>query len=133
MGAAARGGARQLLAEQRDRAAIGPHLAGDQVEERGLAGAVGADDEAAFAGLDAQADRAGDAQAAEGFVEIADDQRAHGASAFCEGPPAAGAAGGRSALSAQRARRTEPGTSPSGMNTTMATKIAPSSMFQRSI
>src|SRR6204780_2521951 len=97
-----RGGASELLAERRDRAAIGPHLAGDQVEERGLAGAVGADDEAAFAGLDAQADRAGYAQAAEGFVEIADDQRAHGVPAFCGGPPAAPR---RSALEARLARR----------------------------
>ena len=40
----------QFLAEQLDRAAVGGEIAGDQVEQRGLAGAVRPDDQAALAG-----------------------------------------------------------------------------------
>ncbi len=128
MRAHARGQAHELAIEQRDRAAVGLELAGDEVEQRRLAGAVGADDEAALARLDGEIDGGGDAQAAEGFLERADGERAH-RSPFA----ATGAGRGRSARTPQRASRTEPGTNPSGMKMTMATKIAPSTKFQRSI
>ena len=54
---------------RRDRAAVGRDLAGDQVEQRGLAGAVGADDQPPLARLDDEIDVGGDAQAAERFAE----------------------------------------------------------------
>ena len=38
-----------LFAEQQMRAGVAPQIARDEVEERGLAGAVGADDEPALA------------------------------------------------------------------------------------
>jgi hypothetical protein len=52
MEAAAARHASDVAIEERDRAGVGRELAGDQVEERGLPGAVGADDEPALAGLD---------------------------------------------------------------------------------
>src|SRR5262249_30847244 len=120
---------RQVAAEERDRSGIGPELAGDEVEERRLAGAVRPDDEASLARLDDEVDGVGDAQAAERFGEAA-----HG-----EGRPRRPSTGrdaavglGRKRAAAHRKSRAEPGTRPSGMKMTMTTKIAPSSMFQRS-
>src|SRR5437773_1244782 len=66
MGAAAARDAGDVAVEQAHRTAIGPDFAGDQVEQRRLAGAVRADDQAALAGLDGEIDAGGDAQAAEG-------------------------------------------------------------------
>jgi hypothetical protein len=74
--ASAAGHSRDVLVEQGDRAAVGGQLAGDQVEERGLAGAVGADDEPALAGLDEQVDVGRDTQPAERLRQLADRQRA---------------------------------------------------------
>jgi hypothetical protein len=54
--------------KQLDRAAIGEKLTGDQIEQRGLAGAVRADDQPALARLDFQIDVGVDAQAAERFA-----------------------------------------------------------------
>src|SRR4051794_14136841 len=98
---------RDLFAEQENIALVDGQVARDQVEERGLAGAVGADDQAALAGLDGQRDAVDRRQATEGLVQVRDLKRSH--SLFA------------------------PGTTPSGMNTTIATKTKPSSMFQRSI
>src|SRR5665213_2450847 len=125
MRAAARRQARELLTEQRHRAAIGAQLAGDQVEQRRLAGAVGTDDEAALARRDGEIDAARDAEAAERLLELSDRQRGHGR--------ASSAARAARPLNRRRTSRVVPGTKPSGMKMTMATKIAPSSMFQRSI
>ena len=77
MRAPAAGHARDVAAEQRDRAAVGRDLAGDQVEQRGLAGAVRADDQAPLAGLDREVDVGGDAQAAEGLAQRFDGERGH--------------------------------------------------------
>ncbi len=128
MGARAARQAGELAPEQHDRAPIGRKFAGDEVEERRLAGAVGADDEPPFAGRDVERHLGGDAQAAERLLETAHRQRVHGS-------PRAGAGAGRRRRPriAQRTSRTEPGTKPSGMNRTMATKIAPNSKFQRAI
>src|SRR5438105_13403280 len=71
------GNAGDVAVEQRDRPAIGPELAGDQVEERRLAGAVRADDQSPLARLDGEIHRVGDAETAERFVEPADEERAH--------------------------------------------------------
>jgi hypothetical protein len=67
---------RDVPVEQADRAGVGPKLAGDEVEERGLAGPVGADDEPPLTGLDDQVDVGRDAQAAERLRELSDGQRA---------------------------------------------------------
>src|ERR1043166_6740149 len=123
--------ARDVAAEQRNRSAVRRNLAGDQVEQRRLAGAVRADDQSAFSRCDREGDIRSDVQAAERFAQGADGERAHGfgpASGICT----AVALSGRTARQAERARRAAPGTRPSGMNTTMATKIAPSRKFQRS-
>ena len=53
--------ARDVVAEQLDRAAVGREFAGDQVEQRGLAGAVRADDQPPLARRDVEIDVAGDA------------------------------------------------------------------------
>ena len=67
-----------VAVEQPDRAAVGRELAGDQVEQRGLAGAVRADDQPPLARLDGEVDAAGDAQAAERFAQAVDGERGHG-------------------------------------------------------
>ncbi len=125
-----------VAAEQRHRAGVGRDLAGDEIEQGGLAGAVRSDDQTAFAGGDVKTDIGGDAQAAERLAQIADGKRGRGhgfgpvadaavlpAVLFCR----------FAACHAERVSRTAPGTSPSGMNTTMATKMAPSMKFQRVI
>jgi len=68
--------ARDVLIEQGDRAAVGRELARDQIEQRGLPGAVGTDDEPALTGLDRQVDARRDAQPAERLGEVANRQRA---------------------------------------------------------
>src|SRR5260221_8289231 len=113
---------RDVLAEQRDRAAVDPQLAGDQMEQGGLAGAIRPDDQPALARRHLQIDRIGHPQAAERFLQITDDERGH--------RPVSAA---RRRAASARQRRTVPGTSPSGMKMTIATKIAPSTKFQRSI
>src|SRR5207249_4533714 len=100
----------------------------DEVEERRLASPVGPDDEAALAVLHAQVEVPGHLQTPECFRETLDRKCRH------VRPPR----GGSAALRAERpcqpafASRTDPGTSPSGMKLMMATKIKPSTRFQRS-
>src|SRR6516165_4092541 len=112
-----------------NRTSIRRELAGNQVEQSGLARAVWSDDQAALALFDIEVDVASDAQSAERFGEPVDDQSAH-----CRGPAAIGKFDLAPALPRQieRVSRATPGTRPSGMNTTIATKIAPSIKFQRS-
>src|SRR5712692_8982431 len=114
MGAPAAGHLRDVPIEEGDGAAVRAELAGDEVEQRRLARAIRADDEPALPRLNAQAHVGGDAEAAEPLLEPANGQRAH-------------------RPRTRRASRTAPGTSPSGMNTTMATKMAPRTKFQRSM
>ena len=57
---------------------VGRDLAGDEIEQRGLAGAVGADDQAPLARLDREVDIGGDAQAAERLAQVIDGERGHG-------------------------------------------------------
>jgi hypothetical protein len=61
-----------VLAEQLDLARVRSHVATDLVEQRGLAGAVGADDQTAFTGLDGERYALRDLQAAERLAQ-ADD------------------------------------------------------------
>src|SRR5439155_22274043 len=68
--------ARDVAVEQGHRAAVGPQLSRDQVEESGLAGAVGADDQTALARLDGQVDARSDAEPADRLRETAYGRRA---------------------------------------------------------
>ena len=119
-----------IVAEQSDAAGIGPQLAGDEVEECGLAGTVLTNDEATLTWGDSEVHRRGDAQTAERFVQVTHLERGHRPiSRFSAG---AAAPEPRVAI-VHRHSRTQPGTNPSGMNTTIKTKIAPSTKFQRSM
>src|SRR6476659_8897908 len=122
--------ARDVLPEQLDGARVGCDLAGDQVEQRGLAGAVRPDDQPPFARRDVEIDVAGDVQSAERLTQPRDRERTH-----CVGSVSPGMLG--LFLSrrpkASRTSRAVPGTSPSGIRMTMATKTKPSSIFQRSM
>src|SRR5262249_29188493 len=124
--------ARDVVPEEANRSTVGTQLPRDEVEERGLAGAVRTDDEPALARLDGEADRGRHAKPPEGLVEAAHGERAH-RPASCRGGIAAAAACGRHLAVDRRTRRPRPGTSPSGMNTTMRTKMAPRTKFQRSM
>src|SRR5580700_7869639 len=134
MGALAARHLGDVAVEQLDRAGVGKQLAGNEIEQRGLAGAVRADDQPALARLDFETDVGGDAQAAERFTQALDGKRGHG---FGSAAGAAGCVTGTTffapliARHAERDSRAMPGTRPSGMNTTMATKMAPSMKFQR--
>jgi hypothetical protein len=75
MHAPLRGHASQFLPEQPDRAGVGGEIAGDQVEQRGLAGAIRADDQAPLARHDRQRHVPGGGQAAEAFLEMRDFER----------------------------------------------------------
>src|SRR5215475_5749334 len=123
---------RNILPEQLYRSGIRSEFSGDQVEQGRLAGAVGADDQAPFAGRDIKINLAGDAETAEGFAQAGDRQCAHDlASAPLATTPAPAS---RPRLpQTRRQRRTLPGTNPSGIRMTIATKIAPSRKFQRSM
>src|SRR5258708_4096183 len=96
-----------LFAEQLDRPGVAREIAGEEIGERGLAGAVRPDDQPPFPGLNTQGNVGDRRQAAEGLLQVLDTKRFH--NLFV------------------------PGTTPSGMNTTMNTKTKPSSMFQRSM
>jgi hypothetical protein len=67
-----RGRAGEVDATDLDAARIRPVLAGDEVEQRGLAGAVRADHADEFAVLDRQVDRIDGGQPAESAREAAD-------------------------------------------------------------
>src|SRR5665213_161853 len=121
--------ARDVLAVQMHRAAVGRQFAGDEIEQRGFAGTVRANDQPPFARLDIQVDAARDTQAAEGFVETADGERAHAGVSVL----AVALTAGVRLRKANRHSRALPGTSPSGIKMTMATKMAPSRKFQRSM
>jgi len=123
---------RDIAAEQEDRAAVGRQFAGNQVEQGGLAGTVRSDDQAPFPGFDGKIDVAGDVQAAERFAQSVDGERGHDF-----GPAVSATATSfarwRSTRHPMRHSRAVPGTRPSGMKMTIATKIAPSIKFHRSI
>ncbi len=69
-----------------DAARVGPEVTGDEVEERGLARAVGPDDGADRAARNAEADSAHGLEAVEALAEIADVKQP-GASLGGGGPP----------------------------------------------
>ena len=113
---------------------VGRDLAGDEIEQSGFAGAVRTDDQPALAGGNVEIDIGGDAQSAERLAEVADGERGHDCGLAADTAALFVAPFCRLAeRQAKRVSRTAPGTKPSGMNTTMATKIAPSMKFQRVI
>ena len=65
----------QFAAERGDRAGVGAIITGDQIETRGLAGAVGSDQRDGLAVAHGKAEILDRAQAAEPFAQIADDER----------------------------------------------------------
>src|SRR5690349_4101570 len=66
---------RELATEGDDRAGIGAVIAGNEMEARRLAGAVGADERHGLALGDRKAQILHRAQAAEALAQIADDER----------------------------------------------------------
>ncbi len=70
--------ARDVDAVEADRAGVGVEIAGDQVEQRRLAGAVRADDAERLAARDRQIDAVGGLERAEGLGEAAGSRAAFG-------------------------------------------------------
>src|SRR5207249_9475101 len=99
--------ARDLLDEVHDAARVAREIAGEEFEERGLAGAVRADDQAPLARRDLERYIVDGGKPAERPLQALDAKRRH--------------------------ILLTPGTTPSGINTTMNTNTKPSSMFQRSM
>src|SRR5262249_46351892 len=128
--AAAARNARDILTEEVHRSRIRGQFACDQVEKRGLAGAVRPDDQTAFARFDTEVDAVRDAQAAERLAQGRDSQRVHG---FASAPLDTLTVPLWRLRQIIRNKRALPGTSPSGIKITMATKMAPSRKFQRSM
>src|SRR3974390_883912 len=111
-----------------NRSTVGRDFASDQVEQRGLAGHVRADDQPPLARRDIEIDVIGDVQAAERLAEAREGERAHGLASVATTLP--GKLFFRHISCHSRAL---PGTRPSGIIMTIATKIAPSRKFQRSM
>src|SRR3569832_1407428 len=113
---------RDVFAEQSDLTGVRPHVAADLVEQRGLPGAVGADDQPPLTGLDRKRHALRDLQAAERLVQADDLKRKGGCGCGHDDRPR------KRAVSFCR-----PGTMPVGITSTMKRNTRPSSMFQRSI
>src|SRR5258708_32845616 len=94
-------------AKERDGPRVTRKIDGQQIEERGLARTVGPDDQAPLARRHGERDIGDRRQAAEGLLQVLETKRFHSL--------------------------WNPGTTPSGMKTTIRTKTKPSSMFQRSM
>jgi hypothetical protein len=63
---------RDFLVEKEDLSRIAAQVPGDQIEERGLPGAVRADDQPPLALLDLERDVVDGGQAAEGLLQVLD-------------------------------------------------------------
>src|SRR5947209_9243583 len=109
---------RYVCAEQLDVSGIGFEVAGDLVEQRGLAGAVRTDDQVPLAWADRHRDILRHRQPAERLVQMDDLQRV---GSRHRGPPRHLATS-----------LVNPGTMPVGISSTMNRNTSPSSMFQRS-
>src|SRR5271156_6653123 len=107
--------------KQPDRTGICPQVAADLVEQRGLAGAVRADDQAALTRPDRERNVLRYREATERFLQV-DDLNC-----------VAGWGGGHRAPLRNRAvSLLTPGTTPVGITSTMNRNTNPSSMFHRS-
>src|SRR5450756_371982 len=113
---------RDIGAEQPDLTRVRPHVAADLVEQRGLAGTIRADDQAAFARPHRERYVLGDGKAAERLRQI-DDFKGMVGCELCHRDPLR-----RAVISLLT-----PGTMPVGITSTMNRNTRPSSMFQRSI
>src|ERR1700730_18442813 len=107
--------------EQPDRSRIWPHVTADLIEQRGLAGAIWADDQATFARSDRERNILRDREAAERLLQVDDLKCVAGCRHDHRGPPRNRAV-----------RLLTPGTIPVGITSTMNRNTRPSSMFQRS-
>ena len=70
---------RDVAAVEHDAPGVGAHVAADQVEQRGLARAVGPEDAERLAGLDGQRDVVGDLQCAVGLADAIQGKDRHAA------------------------------------------------------
>src|SRR5262245_66477485 len=123
------GHAHELLPEQPHRTGIGGEVAGDQVEEGGLARPVRTDDQPPLARHDGERDVLRRRQAAEALAQMRDLERGRRHCAGSEAvPPAALRALKR--FCNRRHACVQPGTRPYGMNMITTTKITPSSGVQ---
>ena len=113
-----------------DGATIRPQFTHDQIKKRGLAGPVRANDQPPLSWLDDKIDAGSDVQSAERLAEMLDSQRRH---CCCPALFDGTVCLPRNAPDPIRHSRAVPGTRPSGMKMTIATKIAPNIKFQRSI
>ncbi len=108
---------RDLLPFEKDRAAIGLQHAGDEIDQRGLAGAVGADQRVARALGQIELHLLHDRERAEPLVEAADRQRRRRGCRTHLRPPVG-------------MRRANPPRMPLGRNMTTATRSAPIQKYQ---
>src|SRR4051794_36208171 len=121
-----------VLPEDPDLALRRREVARDEIEERGLAGAVGPEQQPPFSSRNTHRDIADGRQPAEEAIKSGDLQnrcRHRAGSLAMEGASAALSARGR--LLKERTQRVMPGTRPSGMNKTITTKMTPSRISQR--
>src|SRR5262249_1724502 len=131
MHALLRGHAHELLPERPHRTGVGGEVAGDKVDQRGLARPVRPDDQPPLARHDAERDVLRRGQAAEALAQMRDFERGRRHCASSEAaPPVALRALMR--FCNRRHACVQPGTRPYGMNMITTTKITPSSVFQRS-
>src|SRR5450756_77202 len=113
---------RDVGAEQLDLSRIRSQVAADLIEQCGLAGAIRADDQAAFARPDRKRYALGDHKPAERLLQVGDFKRM-----------IRGRRGHRDSLRNPAVSLLKPGTSPAGITSTMNRNTRPSSMFHRSI
>ena len=118
--AAVRCEARDVLAKEPNGAGVALQIAGNEIEQGCLAGAVWPDDQAPLARQHLERDIVDRRQPAECLLQPRD------------GEGCRHRAFPRAAFTRAMSRRT-PGTTPSGMKMTMTTNTKPSSMFQRSM
>src|ERR1700719_1453549 len=107
---------RDVLAAEDDGGRLGPERAGNAVDQRGLAGAIRADQAEALAGLDIDADIVERGEAAEALCQCIDPQQRK----VCR------AAGGHALFSARRRLLRNSPMMPSGAATTNNTSMTPS-------
>src|SRR5450755_716486 len=113
---------RYVGSEQFDLSRIRSQVAADLIEERGLAGAIRANNQAAFARPDRKRYTLGDHKPAERLLQVDDFE--------CM---IRGLLGHRDSLRNPAVNLLKPGTSPAGITSTMNRNTRPSSMFHRSI
>src|SRR5579859_87232 len=111
-----------VLALEADGAFVGMKEAADQVEDSGLARAVGTDDKQDFAGIHGERNALDRAQAAEALGHVIEFQDG----SHCAAPPSAGCGFDEpGALGLRLKSRSRPPTTPSGRKSTTTTIRTP--------